>query len=85
MMYTALLSFTVVQSFVDVPPPSLRKYAQFLAEVGFDLVLCQHTHAIGCLEKYKQSNIVYTRVTLSFHALMRPTITLRIINNGVKG
>lgn len=45
--------------FCDVPPPSLRKYAQFLADIGFDLVLCQHTHVIGCIEKYKHSTIVY--------------------------
>jgi hypothetical protein len=45
--------------FCNVPPPSLRTYAQFLIEIGFDLVLCQHTHVVGCIEKYSGGTIVY--------------------------
>lgn len=41
------------------PSPSLQKTCRKLVEKGADLVLCQHSHCIGCEEKYKNATIVY--------------------------
>lgn len=41
------------------PSPGLQKACRKLIEKGADLILCQHSHCIGCEEKYKGSTIVY--------------------------
>lgn len=41
------------------PSPGLRKVCRKLAEKGADLVLCQHSHCVGCMEKWAGSTIVY--------------------------
>lgn len=41
------------------PSPDLRKTCRKLVEKGADLVLCQHSHCIGCEEKYGKGTIVY--------------------------
>ncbi len=41
------------------PSPSLQKTCRKIVEKGADLVICQHSHCIGCKEEYKQSVIVY--------------------------
>jgi len=41
------------------PSPLLQKTCRKLVEKGADLVLCQHSHCIGCEEKYLQGTIVY--------------------------
>jgi len=41
------------------PSPNLQKICRKLIEKGADLVLCQHTHCIGCEEKWENGNIVY--------------------------
>lgn len=41
------------------PSPYLKKVCEKFVEKGADLVLCQHSHCIGCEEKYKGSTIVY--------------------------
>ncbi len=41
------------------PSPGLRKTCRKLAEKGADLVLCQHSHCIGCAETVGDSTIVY--------------------------
>lgn len=41
------------------PSPALQKTCRKLVDKGADLVLCQHTHAIGCEEKYNGGTIVY--------------------------
>ena len=41
------------------PSPGLQKTCRKLVEKGADLVLCQHSHCIGCEEKYLQGTIVY--------------------------
>ncbi len=41
------------------PSPNLQKVCRKLIEKGADLVICQHTHCIGCEEKYKSGTIVY--------------------------
>lgn len=41
------------------PSPSLQKVCRKLVEKGADLVVCQHSHCIGCEEKYLNGTIVY--------------------------
>lgn len=41
------------------PSPNLQKTCRKIVEKGGDLVICQHTHCIGCEEKWKDGIIVY--------------------------
>lgn len=41
------------------PSPNLQKVCRKLVEKGADLVMCQHSHCIGCEEKYQGGTIVY--------------------------
>lgn len=41
------------------PSPLLQKTCRKLVDKGADLVLCQHSHCIGCQEEYAGGTIVY--------------------------
>ena len=41
------------------PSPNLRKVCRKIVEKGADLVVCQHSHCIGCKEEWKDGTIVY--------------------------
>lgn len=41
------------------PSPGLQKVCRKLVESGADLVVCQHSHCIGCEEEYRGATIVY--------------------------
>ena len=41
------------------PSPNLQKLCRKMADKGADLVICQHSHCIGCMEKYGDTMIVY--------------------------
>lgn len=41
------------------PSPQLQKVCRKFVEKGADLVICQHTHCVGCEEKYQDGTIVY--------------------------
>lgn len=41
------------------PSPGLQKTCRKLVQKGADLVICQHSHCIGCEEKYLHGTIVY--------------------------
>ena len=41
------------------PSPNLQKVCRKLVEKGADLVVCQHSHCIGCEENYLHGTIVY--------------------------
>lgn len=41
------------------PSPNLRKVCRKLVEKGANLVVCQHSHCVGCEEKYCGGMIVY--------------------------
>lgn len=41
------------------PSPGLQKTCRKIVEKGADLVICQHTHCIGCEEKWQDGTIVY--------------------------
>lgn len=41
------------------PSPELQKVCRLIIDFGADLVICQHTHCIGCEEIYKNGLIIY--------------------------
>lgn len=41
------------------PSPYLQKVCRKIADKGADLVLCQHSHCVGCMEQYGDSVLVY--------------------------
>ena len=41
------------------PSPYLQKVCRKLVDKGADLVVCQHSHCVGCEEKYGSGTIVY--------------------------
>lgn len=41
------------------PSPYLRKICRKMVDNGAALVICQHSHCVGCEEKYNSSTIVY--------------------------
>lgn len=49
------------------PSPRLRKVCRKLTEKGADLVLCQHTHCVGCEEDYAGGKIIYGQGNFVFN------------------
>lgn len=41
------------------PSPNLQKLCRKMIDYGADLIICQHSHCIGCYEIYKEKTIVY--------------------------
>ena len=41
------------------PSPDLQRYCRKFVQKGADLVICQHSHCIGCMEKAGNGTIVY--------------------------
>ena len=48
------------------PSPNLQKTCRKLIDKGADLVICQHSHCIGCKEVYHQKTIVYGQGNFHF-------------------
>ena len=47
------------KEYYQYPSPVLQKVCRKFVEKGADLVVCQHSHCIGCEEKYANGTIVY--------------------------
>ncbi len=50
----------------EVPSPRLRKACRAMVRAGADLILCQHSHCIGCMENYRGGEIVYGTGNFNF-------------------
>lgn len=48
------------------PSPRLRKACHAMAKSGADVILCQHSHCIGCCEEYRGSHILYGQGNFHF-------------------
>jgi hypothetical protein len=48
------------------PSPALQDFCRFLVEQGAGLVLCQHSHCLGCAETYRGGYILYGQGNLLF-------------------
>ena len=50
----------------EYPSPRLRKACRAMARAGADLILTQHSHCIGCRERYRGAEIVYGQGNFNF-------------------
>ena len=51
------------------PSPCLQKKSRKMIEYGADLIICQHSHCIGCEERYKGGIIVYGQGNFVFNKI----------------
>lgn len=70
------------------PSPNLQKVCRKLVDKGADLVVCQHSHSIGCEEKYNGSTIVYGQGNFLFDysdsEFWKTSLLIQVnINNGL--
>lgn len=49
------------------PSPLLQKKCHKMVEYGADLIICQHSHCIGCMEEYNKSTIIYGQGNFIFN------------------
>ena len=67
------------------PSPNLQKICRKFVEKGADLVVCQHSHCIGCEEKYEGGVIVYGQGNFLFagydNAFWETSILIQIGDN----
>ncbi|MFC2821459.1 MAG: CapA family protein [Spirochaetales bacterium] len=54
------------------PSPGLRKSLKGFAKAGADLVIAQHSHCIGCMEKFKGAEIIYGQGNFLFDGDKNP-------------
>ncbi len=57
------------KEYCEYPSPRLRKLCQAMVRDGADVVLCQHSHCLGCYENYEGGHILYGQG--NFHFLPR--------------
>ena len=48
------------------PSPRLRRACRAMVKHGADLVLCQHSHCIGCYEAFEEGHILYGQGNFHF-------------------
>ena len=49
------------------PAPYLQRVCRKMVESGADIVLCQHSHCVGCEEKYQNKTILYGQGNFMFN------------------
>ena len=54
------------KEFCQYPSPRLRNLCHEMVLCGADTVLCQHSHCIGCYEKYEDGHILYGQGNFCF-------------------
>ena len=54
------------KEFCRYPSPRLHKLCRAMVKNGADLVLCQHSHCIGCYENYDGGHILYGQGNFHF-------------------
>ena len=55
------------------PSPRLRRACRAMVKAGADVVLCKHSHCIGCYEEYEGSHILYGQGNFHFVYVTRET------------
>ncbi len=63
----AIVLFHGGKEYYRYPSPDLQRTCRKLIEKGADLVVCQHSHCIGCKEEYLQGTIVYGQGNFLFN------------------
>ncbi len=56
------------------PSPRLRRACRAMAVAGADVVLCQHSHCIGCYEEYEGCHILYGQGNFHFVYATKETL-----------
>lgn len=56
------------------PSPRLMKVCRGMVRSGADVVLCQHTHCIGCYEEYENGHILYGQGNFHFLKLRNESL-----------
>ena len=54
------------KEFSEYPSPRLYKLCHAMVKNGADVVLCQHSHCIGCYEKFEGGHILYGQGNFHF-------------------
>ncbi len=54
------------KEYCGYPSPRLRKLCRAMVKNGADLVLCQHSHCIGCHEEFEGGHILYGQGNFHF-------------------
>lgn len=54
------------KEYCQYPSPRLIKACREMANNGADVILCQHTHCIGCYENYNGTHILYGQGNFNF-------------------
>ncbi|MBE6702266.1 MAG: CapA family protein [Ruminococcaceae bacterium] len=54
------------KEFCRYPSPRLLRACRAMARAGADVVLCQHSHCIGCYEEYEGCHILYGQGNFHF-------------------
>ncbi|EQB22830.1 hypothetical protein UNSWDHB_528 [Dehalobacter sp. UNSWDHB] len=68
------------------PSPYLQKVCRKMAQKGADLVVCQHSHCIGCYEEFENSTIVYGQGNFLFdHSVNEFWMTSLLIKINING
>jgi poly-gamma-glutamate capsule biosynthesis protein CapA/YwtB (metallophosphatase superfamily) len=70
------------------PSPYLKKVCRKMAQKGADLIICQHSHCIGCYENFEDSTIIYGQGNFLFdyseNELWQTSLLIKItLNNGI--
>lgn len=47
------------KEFYRYPSPKLQAVCRKFADVGADIIVCQHSHCVGCREEYHGAEIIY--------------------------
>ena len=47
------------KEYYQYPSPELKDLCEYFVEIGTDIVICQHSHCIGCKGEYKNGTIIY--------------------------
>lgn len=54
------------KEYYEYPTPNQQSICHKFVDSGADVVICQHSHCIGCEEKYKKSTILYGQGNFAF-------------------
>ena len=61
------------------PSPMLQRVCRKFVEKGASLVVCQHSHCIGCEEKYDGGTIVYGQGNFLFESCKGPLVQTSLL------
>lgn len=71
------------KEYVAYPSPNLQKICRAMVKRGADYVICQHSHCVGCYEKFQGGHIVYGQGNFIFdhsdHPMWQTGLLLKLL------